>query len=124
MGKFPNVLKKAEVAPVYKKNMNEKQNYLPVFQLSISSKFEAYSLNNLSLEFIKNYLPNRKQRCKIRNCFSIRRIITADGPQRSILGPLLFNVFVNDIFLFAKNSTFFIDADNKTSFLAKKHLIK
>ena len=37
------------------------------------AKLEAYGFDSLSLEFMKNYPTNRKQRCKVGNCFSVRR---------------------------------------------------
>ena len=61
------------------------------------AKFETYGFDGF-LIFMKNYLTNRKQRCKVENCFSIRKTITSGVPQGSILETLSFNIFVNFIF--------------------------
>ena len=48
--------------------------------------------------------------------------VTRSIPQRSILGPLLFNIFINDIFLFIEKSDICKFADDNTLFYCKDNL--
>ena len=80
------------------------------------AKLSAYGFDNNSLSFVRSYLKNRFQRCKIENDISNWRKITTGVPQGSILGPLLFNIFINDIFLFVESSNVCNYADDSTLF--------
>ena len=61
------------------------------------SKLSAYGLRNESVQLLNSYLSGRKQQIKLNNIASSWSVIKKGVPQGSILGPLLFNVFINDI---------------------------
>ena len=100
-------------------NMSKAFNTLDHSQLL--AKSEACGFDTLSLEFMRNYQTNRKQRYKVGICFNIWRKITSGIPQGPILAPLLFNNFINNIFLFSKNSTLCSQADVNIQFSCEKN---
>ena len=66
-------------------------------------KLHAYGFSKQALAIICIYLPNRKQRIKINNVFSSWKDLILDLPQGSVLGLLLFNIYLNDLFFFLKD---------------------
>ena len=78
------------------------------------AKLEAYGFDQSSLNYIFSYLSNRKQRTKVNNSFSEWCNILFGVPQGSILGPLLFNIYLNDIFYFVNKSDIANYADDTT----------
>ena len=81
---------------------NETNNYDCVNHDLIIAKLEAYRVGQNSLRLIQNYLSQRQQRVEVGSSFSEWLEIILGTPQGSILGPILFNVFVTCFFSLKK----------------------
>ena len=64
---------------------------------------KANGFSKKALNLVNNYLSNRFQRTKIGGNFSTWLELIFGVPQGSILGGLLFNIFINDPFLFSQS---------------------
>ena len=78
------------------------------------SKLHAYGLTLPACKLVASYLSNRSQRVKLGDARSNWAKLTKGVPRGSILGPLLFNVFTNDLFYFMENCTWYNYADDNS----------
>ena len=88
------------------------------------AKLAAYGFETDALRYMKSYLTNRKQRVRVNKTFSEWKRITTGVSQGSILGPLLVNIFLNDLFLFISNSSLSNYADDNTLYIFGDNLKK
>ena len=107
------------------KALDEKQNVLAV-NLDLSKAFdiinhelllkklEFYGVRGIALEWFKSYLSNRTILVEYENCKSDVKELKCGVPQGSILGPLLFNLFVNDLEKSIHSSKLTMFADDST----------
>ena len=84
-------------------------------------KLEHYGIRDSALAWFESYLSNRRQLVSINGYSSSLCDIACDIPQGSVLGPLLFLIYINDLpkatsalslFLFADDTTIYLEADD------------
>ena len=80
------------------------------------AKLNAYEFSKSALRFVHSYLKNCMQRTKINSEYSSWKEIMFGVPQGSILGLLLFNIFLCDLFLIMENIDIASYADDNTTY--------
>ena len=86
------------------------------------AKLDAYGFHYPALKFILSYLTDRTHRTKVNNSFSPWADIKSGVPQGSILGPLLFNIYINDIFYFIDEEKVTNYADDTTPYAINRNV--
>ena len=140
------------MTPLHKKGRKDaKQNYRPVSILQTLSKiFERSMFKKMfsffedifskhqgdfrkgfstekcltlpDLKLIHNYLSNRKQRVRANDPYSLWQGILFGVPQGSILGPLLFDIFLADLFFTLNNTEIVNYADDTTPYTVSDNI--
>ena len=93
-----------------------------IFHDLLIAKLHAYGVDMKPLKFLYSYLNGRKKRVKINDKYSSFEEILFGVPQGSVLGPLLFNIFVSDLLLILNNIEIASYADDNTSYCSSKIL--
>ena len=85
-------------------------------------KLKHYKLSHQALSWFASYLSKRKQKVSLNNIISDDEMITDGVPQGSILGPLLFLMFINDLPLYTDSATTDFYADDTTLYVVGESL--
>ncbi len=80
----------------------------------IAAKLVAYGMLHEAVRLLMSYLRDRKQRVRLGEHTSEWMTLLKDVPQRSILGPCLFNIFLNDLMFALKHTAPVNYADDNT----------
>ena len=80
----------------------------------IIAKLATYGIERKKLGVIYSYLKGCKQCVKINNTYRDYNVIISGLPQGSILGPILFNFSINDLFFFIRIASTYNFADDNT----------
>ena len=86
------------------------------------AKLEAYGLTLPASKLIQNYLSNRKQITKMNSSYSEWLEIIFWVPQGAILGPLLLNIFLADLFFIVDDIEIASYADDSTPYVISKDI--
>ena len=86
------------------------------------NKLEHYGIRGIALDWVKSYLNDRKQYVEVNNVASAQKTVKCGIPQGSILGPLLFILYVNDISNSSEILKFILFADDTNIFYSCKDI--
>lgn len=80
------------------------------------AKLSAYGVSDGTTKFLHAYMSDRKQRVKVNGIFSDWLPVYCGVPQGSPLGPLFFNIFINDLNFVVQVSSLHLYADDTTTY--------
>ena len=85
----------------------------------IIAKLAAYGLDDTVVQLIFSYLKNQKQCVRIKDIYSNFENIIAGASRSSIVGPLLFDFSISNLFFFTESSSICNFADDNTFLLGQ-----
>ncbi len=85
-------------------------------------KLNHYGVRGLALDWFRNYLKDRKQYASLKEARSQEETVTCGVPEGSVLGPLLFLIYLNDMANCLRYATAIVFADDSTIYKSHKKI--
>lgn len=85
-------------------------------------KLKFYGIRGIALDWFRSYLSNRKQYVQYRSTASNKLNINCGVPQGSVLGPLLFIIYTNDLPNIIRNTKAILFADDTTLYVSSNNI--
>jgi hypothetical protein len=90
---------------------------------TVLEKLAFYGVSQFELAWFQSYLSNRQQQCQVNGCLANKGEIICGVTQGSILGPLLFLIYINDLPNCLKTTTPCLYADDTQIFASSYNLL-
>ncbi len=90
---------------------------------TLLKKLIMYGLDETATNWFRNYLSNRAQKTKVNGCYSDTRYMSYSVPQVSILGPLLFIIYINDLANYLTETKCSLYADDTAVYCSNNSII-
>ena len=87
------------------------------------AKLRTYGLNDDAIAFLRSYCTDRHQRVKFHGKFSEWCPVKCGVPECSLLGPLLFNIFLNDLNFAGQSSSLRLYVDDTTTYASDLDIV-
>ena len=107
--------------PVAVVSMDLSKDFDSIPHTLLLAKLKAYGLGETSIVLLRSYLSTRIQRVKIGDTFSEWELVRRGVPQGSVLGPVFFNVHINDLVYHIKRANLNAYADDEQLTRTSKH---
>ena len=116
---LPQVSKILEI--LFARRLNSFPTKLVILNMVSKRKMEFYDIRGVAGDFLKYYLSNRSQFVSLSNSISTNQKILCGVPQGSVLGSILFNIYLNDIVYASEIFKFVLFADDTDILFSSKN---